>query len=276
MKKSKHHSFLLWLIGGLFLCSSVANAQCKAINRAFRSGEQIDYVLYYNWKFIWIKVGDAYLKTKAIDYDNRLAYKIDLLSNTSKRADRFFKMRDTITSIVSDSLQPIYYRKGAHEGKRYTVDEVNFRFYKDSCHLDMFRLNHKGKLEFKEKEVQGCVYDMLSILAKARSFDVRHYKKGERIQFELASGAKIEHYHLVYLGKKNVKAKDRKTYRCLSFRLLEQFENKEEKKLITFFITDDDNHIPVRLDMHLSFGSAKAFLKRITGNRHPISSSLEN
>ena len=47
-----------------------------------------------------------------------------------KRVDFFFKMRDTLTCYVSDRLEPLYFRKGAEEGKRYTVDEAWFS-YKD-------------------------------------------------------------------------------------------------------------------------------------------------
>lgn len=37
-------------------------------------------------------------------------------------------MRDTLTCITTQQLEPLYFRKGAEEGKRYTVDEVNFSY----------------------------------------------------------------------------------------------------------------------------------------------------
>ena len=42
-----------------------------------------------------------------------------------------------------------------------------------------------------------------------------------------------------------------------------------------FYVTDDQNHIPVRLDMFLKFGSAKAFLTSIKGNRNPITAVVK-
>lgn len=33
-----------------------ANAQCEAKNDAFQSGEHVMYDLYFNWKFVWVKV----------------------------------------------------------------------------------------------------------------------------------------------------------------------------------------------------------------------------
>jgi len=49
----------------------------------------------------------------------------------------------------------------------------------------------------------------------------------------------------------------------------------KEKEVITFFITDDLNHLPVRLDLYLNFGSAKAFLNDVRGNRHPLTSIVK-
>ena len=43
----------------------------------------------------------------------------------------------------------------------------------------------------------------------------------------------------------------------------------KEKEVVTFYITDDKNHLPVRLDMYLRFGSAKAFLTEAKGVRNP-------
>ncbi|MDE5783159.1 MAG: DUF3108 domain-containing protein [Prevotella sp.] len=45
--------------------------------------------------------------------------------------------------------------------------------------------------------------------------------------------------------------------------------------LIRFYVTDDANHIPVRLDLNLSFGSAKVFLKGYQGVRSPMTSEIK-
>ncbi|MBR1840361.1 MAG: DUF3108 domain-containing protein, partial [Prevotella sp.] len=36
-------------------------------------------------------------------------------------------------------------------------------------------------------------------------------------------------------------------------------EGKKEKEIVRFFVTKDKRHIPIRLDLFLKFGSAKAF-----------------
>jgi hypothetical protein len=98
---------------------------------------------------------------------------------------------------------------------------------------------------------------------------------GEKILFPMATGKQIEEQTLIYRGKKNFEAEDGVKYRCLVFSLVEYRKNKE-KEVITFYVTDDLNHLPVRLDLYLNFGSAKAFLANIKGNRHPLTSIVED
>ena len=89
----------------------------------------------------------------------------------------------------------------------------------------------------------------------------------------MATGREIEKQTLIYRGKENYKAENDVTYRCLVFSLVE-YKDNEEKEVITFYVTDDRNHLPVRLDMYLNFGSAKAFLTNIKGNKYPLTSII--
>ena len=43
----------------LLLVSTTVSAQCTFRNTAFKSGEFLTYNLYYNWKFVWVKAGNA-------------------------------------------------------------------------------------------------------------------------------------------------------------------------------------------------------------------------
>ena len=208
-----------------------ASAQCEAKNDAFQTGEHVMYDLYFNWKFVWVKAGLASLTTNATTYHSEPAFRINLLALGSKRADFFFKMRDTLTCVIGEKLEPRYFRKGAEEGKRYTVDEAWFSYKDGLCFVNQ--------------------------------------------KFPMATGRKVEEQTLIYRGKENVKAENGTTYRCLIFSLVEYDKKGKEKEVITFFITDDLNHLPVRLDLYLNFGSAKAFLNDVRGNRHPLTSIVK-
>lgn len=266
--------FTLLLAGGLsFMTSTSAQAQCAAKNEAFQSGEHVMYDLYFNWKFIWKKVGLASLTTNETTYHFKPAYRFNLLSVGSKKTDFFFKMRDTLTCYVSDKLEPLYFRKAAEEGDRYTVDEAWFSYENGISHVKQRRLWHNPSRKTQEMEYSDsrCIFDMLSILAQARSYDPADYKIGDKIRFPMATGRKVEEQTLIYRGKKNVEANNDTIYRCLVFSFVE-YKKGKEKEVVTFFVSDDRNHLPVRLDMYLNFGSAKAFFKSVRGNRYPMTS----
>jgi hypothetical protein len=261
---------LLWLILIVGVCfSTPVKAQCEATNEAFKSGEHVMYDLYFNWKFVWIKAG---LTTNATTYHSKPAYRFNLLSVSSKKIDFFFKMRDTLTCIVGERLEPRYFRKGAEEGKRYTVDEAWFSYKDGLCFVNQKRTYRDGEIIETEYSDSRCVFDMLSILAQARSYDPNDYTIGQKINFPMATGRRVEEQTLIYRGMKNIKAENDTTYRCLVFSFVEYTDKGKEKEVITFYITDDKNHLPVRLDMFLNIGSAKAFLRSVTGNRYPLTS----
>ena len=71
-----------------------------------------------------------------------------------------------------------------------------------------------------------------------------------------------------------IKADNGVKYRCLELSYIEK-DDGEWKEIVRFFVTDDSNHIPVRLDMFLKFGSAKAFLTNIRGARNRITSIVK-
>ncbi|WP_200832844.1 DUF3108 domain-containing protein [Bacteroides faecalis] len=264
---------ILLLLGSIAL---PANAQCEAKNDAFQSGEHVMYDLYFNWKFVWVKAGIASLTTNATTYHSKPAFRINLLALGSKRADFFFKMRDTLTCVMGEKLEPRYFRKGAEEGKRYTVDEAWFSYKDGLCFANQKRsFPRTGEVYEDETSDSRCIYDMLTILAQARSYDPADYKVGDKIKFPMATGRKVEEQTLIYRGKENVKAENGITYRCLIFSLVEYDKKGKEKEVITFFVSDDKNHLPVRLDLFLNFGSAKAFLNDVTGNRYPMTSIVK-
>lgn len=117
----------------------VCRAQCTAANDAIQVGESLTYELKFNWKFIWVNAGEAKMNLTATTYQGKPCYKTELLSVSNSKVDLFFKMRDTLTCITTPQLQPLYFRKGAEEGSRYTVDEVKFSYQGNQCLVDQQR-----------------------------------------------------------------------------------------------------------------------------------------
>ena len=268
LKKSSLIAFLLFLV-----CTSVS-AQCTFRNTAFKSGEFLTYNLYYNWKFVWVKAGNASMSVIQTTHKGKPAYRGSLVTRGNKRVDDFFVLRDTLLCYSSTDLVPLYFRKGAREGKRYTVDEDFYSYSGGKCHVRMHRQRHDGTQSYKNMSYDDCVFDMMNIFLRARSFDPTNWKKGFVVKFPIVDGNARTPAQIRFAGKETIKADNGIKYRCLRLAYME-LEDKKYKKIVDFYVTDDENHVPIRLDMFLKFGSAKAFLVNMKGVRNPITSIVK-
>ena len=245
----------------LSLCASISFAQCPLENTAFKGGEHLTYNLYYNWKFVWVKAGTASMSTVQSNYKGKTAWRASLITRGNDKVDQYFVLRDTLLSYSTLDLAPLYYKKAAREGKRYYIDEVFYDYAAGKTNARQHRKKADGNSDWLKKSYNECVYDMLTMFVRARSFDPANWKNGHTIDFKMR-------------GKSNIKGDNGVKYRCLQLSYMELDDGKY-KRIVDFYVTDDSNHIPVRLDMFLKFGSAKAFIVGIKGNKSTISSIVK-
>lgn len=269
--------FLLLISITILSCyTTVAWAQCSVQNTAFSSGEVLNYKMYFNWKFIWVNAGTATMSTKETQWQGKNAYKSNLITKSSAKIDKYFMLRDTLESVMTTDLAPLYYKKSANEGNKYYRDKVWYSYNGGKIHMKHEFQNRKGEISSKTSESTKCTYDMMSMMQRARSLDASGMKKGDKMKFPMADGKGVDDITLIYRGKENFKMKSTGiTYRCLIFSLMEADKSGSNKEIIKFYITDDDNHVPVRLDMFLRFGTAKVYLSEAKGLRHECTSIVK-
>ena len=264
------------IVSALTCCPLAAQSQCGIENTSFQAGELLNYDLHFNWKFVWFKVGSATMETTLDTHNGRQVYRTSLVTRGNNKLDNVFMMRDTLLSLCSkDNLEPLYFRKGAREGKRYYVDELWYSYPRGNCHLKMHRITDEGEHIWQEKEYASCIFDMMSIFLRARNFDASKMKKGDITPLPISDAKRLSNSWMEFRGRDNFKVSSTKEkFRCLVFSFYEH-ENGKTRELIRFYVTDDSNHIPVRLDMFLSFGSAKAFLSSYEGVRSAMTSKMK-
>jgi hypothetical protein len=251
------------IIATLMLMLTIsASAQCTFRNTAVKNGEFISYNLYYNWKFIWVKAGTASMSSVETNYKGKRALRTSLITRGNGRLDDFFVLRDTLLAYSGVDMAPLYYRKGAREGKRYTVDEAFYTYPNGNINVKLHRQKNDGTHVWATKSPDQCVFDMVNIFQRARSFNPSNWKEGYEVNFKITDGIKILDAKIKYSGRATVKGDNGKKYNCLKLSYIENDDGKY-KEIARFFVTDDTRHVPVRLDMFLKFGSAKAFLTNI-------------
>lgn len=246
---------LMLLSLGIF----TVNAQTKIENHAVKGNEFLAYNLYFNWKFVWVPAGTASMSTVETVYKGQKAFRTSLTTKSSETVDKMFMMRDTLLVYSTKDLVPLYYRKGSHEGSRYYVDEVKYSYPDGKCQVSQRHRHNDGTVTTEKLTYNKSVYDMLNIFLVARNYDPKGWKVGHTIPVDITGFSELVKAKLVYQGKSTVKADNGKEYKCLELSYIEKDDGKD-KEVVRFFVTDDARHIPIRLDLFLKFGSAKAFL----------------
>ena len=64
LKRARLQGILVLMSVMICAISTGMRAQCTASNTAFQGGEVLDYTLYFNWKFVWMKAGTARMEIR--------------------------------------------------------------------------------------------------------------------------------------------------------------------------------------------------------------------
>jgi hypothetical protein len=253
----KHRILLLLLL--LFAFVGIATAA-----PAPKNGEKLDYTLFFNWKFVWIKAGKATLTTRPTTYEGQQAYKTTLLACSSKSADVIFRLRDTLTTIVKPNLEPLYFVKHCEEGKDIVYERAWFSRTPDGRHrARQTKIYADGRVRESDVTDSRTIYDMVSLLVKARTFDTSLFTPGQRLTYPMVTGRRVEEQVLIYMGKESIETLSGDQADCLVFSLVKPKTVDgvtTQSELLRFYISDDPDHTPIQLDLFLKFGVAKAKL----------------
>ncbi len=253
------------------LISYSISAQKALKNNAFEDGEQLTYDLYYKYGIINMKGGKATLSTEATTYNNKDAYKMTLYASTRGIIGNFFAVDDTLTSYMDKNLVPQLFVKGAREGGDYTRERHVYSYKNGDTTLRTIR--HKnGEFRFDEIiNTKHCTYDMMSILAFARTLDYSKMKRGDNTQVQFITGKRLVNMYIRYKGTSKLKVNNGKTYEAIELSLMildKAFVDQEEAMRV--WITNDENKLPLQIYTNLKVGEMRSVLKDFSGNKHPL------
>lgn len=260
--------FFADMIKKIFLAAFALFASISAfsqnVNSILVDGESLDYTLRFNWKFIWINAGTASLQTYKTYYKGEPAFSTSLIANSSKGADKIFLLRDTLQTTVSPKLEPLFFQKRCVEGKDIVNEQVSFSMLNGQFRAQIKKTYTDGTVREVDESRESTIYDMVSLLQYVRSLDTKNLTKNSELTFYMAGGRRVDKLPLRYLGYEDIESENGIKYHCQVFSLVKTSTGKKGKKteeeVIRFFTTDDSRHLPIRIDLFLKFGVAKAIL----------------
>ena len=233
---------------------------CGLRNTAYQPGEQLRYKVYYNMGYLWAAAGEVVFSVKAGQMSGQPVHHIVSQGSTYKSYDWFYKVRDLYETYVDvGTMLPKKFHRKVQEGDTRFENTVLFD------HARGRAISDKGT-----HKISSCVQDVLSAIYYARNIDYSAYKPGDKIPFSMFLDEKVYNLYIRYLGKQKVVTRYG-TFNAIKFAplLLEGTLFKGGEGMVVW-VSDDANHIPVRIDSPIAVGSVKVDLVGYTGLRHPF------
>lgn len=241
------------------------NGVCNQINNSFASGEKIRYNIYYNVIGIYVHAGKAELTTQALNWNGSDAFIFTATGRSNSKYDWIFKVRDKYESIVdARSLLPIQFNRQIHEGSFRQNENIQF--------------NQKAKTATTSEGVYktaDCTHDVISAVYAARNINYAQYQLNDKIYLNFFLDKELYPSYFKYLGKDVINTKFGKFKVIKLAPLLVKGKVFDGGEKMIIWVTDDENHVPVRIETPIIVGSIKVDMVGYENLRHPLSSLIQ-
>ncbi|MEM6344759.1 MAG: DUF3108 domain-containing protein [Bacteroidota bacterium] len=247
----------IFLIGFLCCWTLFVGAQSplrQVENTAFQKGEFLKYRIHYGI----ITAGYATLSVKPKTYyiHDRACHHIVMRGFTHAGFDWFYKVRDVYETYFDESaLVPWRFNRHIVEGSYESYTETHFNHYQQSA---TYINQKKEKIEYT---VPDNIQDVISAYYYARTFyDHQTLKPGDKISLRNFLDQKTFGLEAVMLKREVIEVED-KEFKAIKFKLLiDESGLVTDGSTIVFWISDDFNKVPLRIESELVIGSLRADL----------------
>ena len=237
---------------------------CNGIrNTAFQAGESLTYKVYYSLAGMSAAAGEATFNTSLEKFQGKQCYHV--IAEGKSYHDFLFKVRDKYESYFDTAtLQPYKFIRDVNEGGYKTYENVTF-----------VRAAHTAITNSGVYPVEDCIQDVLSATFYARNIDFNNHKPGDKIYFAMFLDRQVYHLYVRYLGKETIRTRYAK-FRTIKFKPLlvkgTMFEGGEK---MTVWVTDDPNHIAVRVESPITVGKVLVDMTYHSPPRYPLTSLVD-
>jgi hypothetical protein len=259
-------SSLFFLFSLLLSFSSKAQADfCHIKNTSFKDGERLLFKVYYNMSPLWIHAGNAVFSVESEMLDKKKVFHISGVGKTQSSYEWFYKVNDKYeTFLDEETLYPQRFIRNVNEGGFKIYNYVNF--------------NHKAGKAVSTNgvfDVPKCTQDVLSAIYFARNIDYNKYKPGDKIPFKMFLDDQVYDLYIRYVGKEVIETKYGKFNSIKITPLLIQGTIFKGGEKMAVWVSDDANHIPLRVSSPILIGSIKVDMMEYGNLRNPLTSLIK-
>ncbi len=238
---------------------------CAIKNTAFRQGEKVTLAVFYNVAGFYVDAGVATFTNTLETLNGKPVYHIVGEGKTNSSYDIFYKVRDKYeTYIDTSSMQAMKFVRNVNEGGHKIYQNVSFNKTANTA------VTTDGVFK-----VPPCVQDVVSSVFYARNIDFSKLRTNDKISFSMFLDNEVYNMYIRYLGKETIKTQYGK-FNAIKFKpLLIKGTIFEGGENMTVWVTDDANHIPVRIESPIAVGKVKIDLMGYENLRSPMTALIK-
>ncbi len=235
---------------------------CGITNTTFKAGEKINMKVYYSTLGAYIGAGEATFTTSLERYNGKPVYHCIGDGKSYSFFDNFFKVRDRYESYIDTStLLPYKFLRNVDEGGHKIYNNVSFNQNANTA------VSSKGVFK-----ITDCIQDVVSAVYYARNINFSKFKKDDKIPFDMYLDDEIFHLYIRYLGKETVKTRYGK-FKAIKIKpLLLKGTIFEGGEKMNAWISDDPNHLLLRVESPISVGKVVIDMMGYSNLRYPLTS----
>lgn len=247
------------LLTGLSMTSSTVVVYPTVTNNAFQTGEKLRYRITYGF----VDAGEAVLEVKSTTKKGAGTREMLHVVGTGRTLGGFnavYKVNDTYESYIDKKgIFPWQFVRRVDEGG-YKISQ-DYAFKQDKLKV------HNGTKEFA---IPVGIQDMISSFYYARTLNFKNAKKGDVFEFKCFMDDKIWPLKVKYVGDEVISIRKGK-FKCKKFVPVVQtgryFKSEND---VNFWVTDDENRIPILIKAKIPVGTVKLHLVEWSGLKHDL------
>lgn len=245
-------------------------SNCITFNRAFKEGEQLYYVIDYNFGIMKMNAGEARTNILVKKINGNSFYHFSTLGTNFPQYNWFFKVHDKYESFADTAeLKPLRFVREVNEGSYYAYDDYIFNHKNTKVYTTEKRLNKDTN--YDTLRISSCVKDVVTAVFYVRCIDFANYKMNDTIPLTFVLDGLVYPSYIRYMGIEVIKTDLFGYIRCIKLKpkLIEGTIFKGGEGM-TIWITDDKNKLPVYLETPIIIGDVKIKLIKYDGLRNKV------
>ena len=224
----------------------------------FLPHEEVKLEVFYNWSFLWVHAGNAYLKADTTTYNGVKSVRFTADGYSVKKWDFIFKLEDHYTAIAQiKPFRPLFYEKSTMEGG-YWIHNI-YRFDWKEKRIKVFTESKRRPVVDTVYTLKKPLFDVLSATYYLRTLNSDTLSIGDIIPVPLITDGQFVTYNISYDGTGVLQRHNKKIVCNVFTAIVSKSTFFSADNPLKIYVSRDPGNFIIYAEAHIVVGSIKVY-----------------